>query len=256
MEEIWKSIKNYTKYECSNLGNVRVKETKELVKQDLSYKNKNIKNYFRISIKPDKGHYKTFFTHVIICLVFNGNKPKSINSEKWVVNHKDNDKHNNKADNLEWVTQSNNAYHAIKNGMRKDNIPVILIDFKTNEKTVFDSINAISKFLNIPRTDIYHTIAKHQDRPYGNKYTFKIFLGRIGLVKRKSSKFKVYDYIKEEWIYPLSINHFALLSGIKPSIIQNRIKYEKDEILNKQYLVRTLENNNIPIFTSDLVRIC
>ncbi len=256
MKEIWKSIKNYSKYECSNLGNVRIKKTKELIKQDLSYKNKDIKNYFRISIKPDKGHYKTFFTHVLICLIFIGPKPKSLNGEKWVVNHKDNDKHNNKANNLEWVTQSNNMYHAIKNGMRKDNIPVFLIDYKTKEKTEYHSINALSKRLNISRPKLYSIISKHQTVPYENKYLFKIYLGRLGLVKRNTSNFKVYDYDKKEWLYPLSINHFALISGINPCIINRKLKAEKDEILNKRYLIRTIENNNIPIYTEDLVKFC
>lgn len=254
MEEIWKSIKNYSNYECSNLGNVRNKKTKELVKQDLSYKNKNIKNYYRINIKPDKGHYKTFFTHVLICLVFNGNKPISIKNEKWVVNHKDNDKHNNKADNLEWITQSNNMFHAIENGMRKDNIPVFLINNITKIKTQFYSINSLSKFLNIPRSKIYTVIANHQDKLYKNIYTFKIFLGRLGLVKRNSSEFKVYDYNKKKWLYPLSINHFALISGLTPGVIKYRIKNEKDEILNGKYILRSIENNNIPIFTKELVK--
>ena len=39
-----------------------------------------------------------------------------------MVNHIDNDKSNNAADNLEWVTQRQNVWHSIKQGRRDETL--------------------------------------------------------------------------------------------------------------------------------------
>lgn len=53
--------------------------------------------------------------HRLVCLTWNGPPPSD--GKKYEVNHKDGDKANNHADNLEWVTGSKNVQHCYDNGM-------------------------------------------------------------------------------------------------------------------------------------------
>lgn len=53
--------------------------------------------------------------HIVVALAFHGPKPSPIHE----VNHKDGNKFNNRADNLEWVTKARNAEHAYELGLKK-----------------------------------------------------------------------------------------------------------------------------------------
>lgn len=243
-KEIWKTIENFSDYECSSLGNVRFKNTLEKVKVKISFN--NVDNYYAVTIKGNDRKYKTFYTHVLVCIVFNSKKPKSLNGERWTVNHLDGNKHNNYYKNLEWTTQSLNMIHALKTGLRKDNIPIIVYDKLTNKKQTYYSINYLSKELNIPRNTVYDIITLFQNDFYKDRYKFKVYLGRLGLVVRKSSVFKVYDYIKQEWLYPKSIMQFSFLSGIKHRKIKNLLNTKEEFYIYGYYFKNNLKDDFIP----------
>jgi len=47
------------------------------------------------------------------------------NSEQLEVNHKDGNKLNNRLDNLEWCTSSENKIHALTTGLKEYNLPTL-----------------------------------------------------------------------------------------------------------------------------------
>lgn len=111
MGEIWKDIEGYEgKYQISNLGRIRsVKTQYKILKPDLY----NGRGYANITLIKDDEKFKTVI-HRLVAKAFIPN-PK----DKPIVNHINGNKLDNRADNLEWCTESENAEHAYKTGLRK-----------------------------------------------------------------------------------------------------------------------------------------
>jgi hypothetical protein len=122
MEEVWKDISGYEGlYQVSNMG--RVKSLERIVSP-----RKQGQRIAHEKIKQSK-HTKDGYLEVTLC---KNCKPKSIRTHRLVahafcenpfnkaeVNHIDGNKLNNRADNLEWVTSSENQIHAYKLGLQK-----------------------------------------------------------------------------------------------------------------------------------------
>lgn len=69
--------------------------------------------YQIINFSTVDGKKKTFRAHRLVLMAFNPIE----NMENLQVNHKDGNKKNNKIDNLEWCSASENQIHAYKNGL-------------------------------------------------------------------------------------------------------------------------------------------
>lgn len=80
-----------------------------------------VAGYVSITVRESKGVYRTRFVHRLVWEAFNGEIPKNLE-----INHKNGIKHDNRLENLELVTKSENIRHAIKNlGHRpQDNLKV------------------------------------------------------------------------------------------------------------------------------------
>jgi len=101
--EIYKTIPNYSNYEVSNIGNVRNKKTGHILSKG-SQKHR----YEYVGLVNDDGETKSRSLHLFVAEAF---VPKPESDKKLNVNHKDRNKKNNMATNLEWVTQSENVRH-------------------------------------------------------------------------------------------------------------------------------------------------
>lgn len=100
MIEEWKDIEESNFYELSNYGNVRDKVTK-LPKSFTYLKNGTYKAYCLDG--------KQYLAHRLVAKYFVHNT----NPEKYnVVNHLEENTHNNRADNLEWTTNKDNLEYS------------------------------------------------------------------------------------------------------------------------------------------------
>lgn len=107
---IMKPIENYPNYLIDVNGNIFSLQTNKIIKTS-----NNGKGYITVHLYKDK-KAKTFYVHRLVAQTYINN-PLNLRE----VNHKDNIKHNNNVNNLEWVTSSENKYHSFKITNRKIN---------------------------------------------------------------------------------------------------------------------------------------
>ena len=109
MQEIWKDIPSYEGlYQISNYGNVKSIKRDKILKPQV-----NGRGYLSVGLSKN-GKHKTFRLNRLVMITFVGYV-----EGKDQVNHIDGDKTNNRLDNLEWCTQSENMIHAFANGLYK-----------------------------------------------------------------------------------------------------------------------------------------
>jgi hypothetical protein len=123
-KEKWKPVYvGKTRYIVSNLGNVyKVTKTKT---ERLLFNNKM--TYIHISDSP---------LHRVVATLFVKNP-----DNKPIINHKNGNKRDNRASNLEWCTQQENIVHALDTGLRKTKY------YKPNATTIDKTVINASKAL-------------------------------------------------------------------------------------------------------------
>lgn len=152
--EVWRPIKGYLGYWISSFGRVR-------------RRSKKYKRYYLL--KPE---YNTVSGRVYVALTDDNGKIHNLNiarlvgfafveghsSERNTINHKDGNVHNNRADNLEWLSQSENNKHAYDKLNRTHVTPKSKRYFFKKiiykDKYEFKTIAALARFLNKSETQI------------------------------------------------------------------------------------------------------
>lgn len=138
MEETWKSIKGYEGlYEVSNMGRVR-----SVPHEVQSYGGR----YFKTRSVIRKPHIVAGYNQVDLCkdgkkheykvhrLVAEAFIPHS--SQLQVVNHKDENKINNNADNLEWCNAKYNTNYGTARSRRKEKLSVPVMQLTLDGRPV------------------------------------------------------------------------------------------------------------------------
>ena len=106
--EHWKIIPGYENYEASSFGRVRNASTGHVMSMCKNMPNNS--GYYQIKLmKKEKGTGTiTRKAHTLVCLAFIGLPPTDLHT----VNHKNGDKLDNRPENLEWMTRSEQSTHS------------------------------------------------------------------------------------------------------------------------------------------------
>ncbi len=149
MEE-WRDIPGYEGlYEASTHGNIRSKEGK--ITSNKRYAERRWKSRVmkgrgdfpstgrRVSLWKD-GQNRDFLVARLVALTFHGTPP-----ENFTVNHKDGNRLNNRADNLEWLSLGDNIRHGFESGLYHSQKAITLTTGETVHS--FRSLSQCDRFL-------------------------------------------------------------------------------------------------------------
>ena len=133
----WRDINGYDGlYRVNSGGDIYSVRTNKVLKQ--FYRGSRADNKYLVVDLSRCGNRRTVSVHRVVAEAFIPN-PNNLPC----VNHKDGNKDNNCADNLEWCTYSENNYHACRTGLK--NIPSGTKN--KNSKLSYDDVVAIKKCL-------------------------------------------------------------------------------------------------------------
>jgi hypothetical protein len=181
MTEVWKDIEGYEGlYQVSNFG--RVKSCEKMVvhfrggfrklKEKVRKLSKDSDGYLILDLHKDGvGKFKKVYRLVANAFLEN-------NSNKSQVNHINGIKHDNKIDNLEWCTNSENQKHAFSIGLKLpqiNNEKCVMMFNKNGSQFImeFTSISKASKFLGCNGSDITSTLKGRQKSVRNHTFKYK-----------------------------------------------------------------------------------
>lgn len=165
-QELWKPVTAEgfeDLYDVSNMGNIRNKKTKNIVKPYKAGK------YLMNSLSK-KGKLDRFLVHRLVACAF-VEDPEDDDKNN-IVNHLDGNKFNNKASNLEWTSLSGNAKHSREIlGQKKTNKAIVAIDDDENE-TQYESITKAMAELNLAKGSITSCLRGRQEESCGYRFRY------------------------------------------------------------------------------------
>ena len=184
-----------TNYQISKKGEVYNLKTKNWLKGQIS---KNGYHTFLIVTSEGK---KRLYCHRMVMETYS---PR-IDMKNLEVNHIDGNKTNNNFLNLEWLTSSENKYHAHTNGLYSSTKSIYGFNDKLEIVVQFNSIREASRILNCSESIISqscHSNPKIKAKGYywslDKEASFKIFIPSTG-TKKQVGKFSLEDEFLERY---------------------------------------------------------
>jgi|694.fasta_scaffold27486_8 hypothetical protein len=141
--EQWKLIPQFPLYEASSFGGIRNKKTQ----RELTPFNNN--GYLALSLRAGRLRPTRQRIHRLVAMAF----CTKIDGKEY-VNHIDGNPRNNRADNLEWVTNSENALHYYKSHKHKSKTP-IRITHPDGVVREFSGLNEAGRAYGLARATIW-----------------------------------------------------------------------------------------------------
>lgn len=170
---------------------------------------KNGNQYYHYSLINDRGEYKHFLRHRLLALIF---KYPGINFPNLIINHIDGIKGHDDLENIEWVTQSQNAHHAHELGLiskYKVKRPISVRDIDTGEVTKFPNLNNCARYYGLSVDNIRYRYNGGELRLWPERRQYRAGHG------------------DEEWILPDDIEKYLLKNAICKRILVRNVLTEE-----------------------------
>ncbi len=177
IEEKWKPIEDFRdKYEISNLGRIKNKITGYIFKPQKRGK------YLKVSLSKN-GIKRQLSIHKLVAETFLNKSDfkcmpdedrSLINIDKLEVNHKNEDKYDNRINNLEWCTHKYNSYYSkcIEKCSKAKEKTINQYDLNGNFIRKWNSINEASKELNICQSLISKCVLGVRNKTHNYKFKY------------------------------------------------------------------------------------
>lgn len=162
-EEEWRDVLGFEElYQVSNLGKVRTIKNGEVEMSQQENRN----GYMTVHLR-DRGVERRAMVHRLVAEAFipNPNKLRD-------VNHKNGDKSDNRVENLEWASHSDNMTHSFRE-LGKNVRHIVQLDLDNNFIERWNSIIEASEATSICRTDIGECCRGNRKHTKGYKWKYE-----------------------------------------------------------------------------------
>lgn len=224
-------------YEVSNLGRVRNKLSKKLLTTSKRG------NYLGVSLQYEQKRY-TYLVHRLVAIAFIPNDDET----KTCVNHKNHNPIDNKVENLEWISISDNIKHSYTNPERKTvKKAIIRYDLDETNPKRYDSVDVaqqefgkhIQKCLNGKVKTAYNFIWKYESSKNDKIPLTSLDLTNFKVVENHSNfmvsrEGKVYNIHRKKFLSPRN-------NGSYLSVVLDKKHYSIHILVAKHFI----PNDNI-----------
>lgn len=157
-----KILSNLSRYIILNDGQIYSIILSKYMNQSI-----NADGYTKISLVDDKGDHKTYGTHRLVMLAY-------IGESELQVNHKNSIRNDNRLENLEYVTPTENRNHSLKYGLSKKCAKQVhQIDIMTLEIiNTFSSLREAAKTVNVTHRSICSVCNNVRESSGGYKWKY------------------------------------------------------------------------------------
>lgn len=177
--------------------------------------------YLTVRLRDKTLSKRSTGVHILVCLAWNGPPPDD--GARYDVNHIDSVKINNHADNLEWLTRSQNISHCFDSGQNSAAIRIIEKDENTGEEKIYRSIKNFAETMGLHRVDVRKFVAKHSVIAHNGR-TYRIEQpreARIKPIKYQIRNVAFKDYSTGELMLANSIEEASQMTGIGSGTIKS-----------------------------------